>query len=209
MTDRALLLALGGPVLAGYLEDPLVTDITANDNGTCFIYHQREGKQGVAHPGFGRVERFLLAAADAAGKELHANKPRLRCGLMDVHWRIQATIPPAAPQPWMAIRKHPETVFPLEDLVAQGAFTPEQQRCCSKPWRTTSASFSWAGCSAKTTVVNSCLHALRDNRYIAVLIAEDDAEVICPIPDTRRIWGVEDLFGLKDMVEDRCGPCRR
>jgi type IV secretion system protein TrbB len=203
MTDRAKLLALGGPVLAGYLDDPLVTDITANDNGTCFIYHQREGKQAVAHPGFGRVQRFLLAAADAAGKELHGKKPRLQCALMDVHWRIQAAIPPATANPWMAVRKHPETVFPLEDLVAKGAFTLEQHAVLLAALAAQQRIFFMGAVgSAKTTVMNSCLDALRDHPAIAVYIAEDDPEVISSIPDTRRIWAVEELFTLKDMVED-------
>ena len=203
MTDRALLLALGGPVLAGYLDDPLVTDVTANDNGTCFIYHQREGKQWVEHPGFGRLERFLLAAADAAGKELHAQKPRLRCGLMDVHWRIQATIPPATAAPWMAVRKHPAHVFPLEELVAKGAFTPEQHEVLSKSLAQQRRLFFMGGVgSAKTTVVNSCLHAMRDDEHQAVMIMEDDPEIICTIPDHRRIWAVDELFSLKDMVQD-------
>lgn len=203
MTDRALLLTLGGSVLAGYLEDPLVTDITTNDNGTCFIYHQQEGKQWVEHPGFGRVERFLLAAAEAAGKELRPDKPRLRCGLMDVHWRIQATIPPATSNPWMAVRKHPAHVFPLEELVAKGAFTAEQHEVLLKALdHQQRIFFMGAVGSAKTTVLNSCLHALRDHPAIAVYIAEDDPELISSIPDTRRIWAVEELFTLREMVQD-------
>lgn len=203
MADRALLLALGGPILASYLEDPMITDVTTNDNGSCFVYHQREGKQAVAHPGFGRLERFLLAAADAAGKELRADQPRLRCGLLDCHWRIQATIPPATTAPWMALRKHPETVFPLEDLGRQGVFTPEQLDVLLKAIAHRQRLFFMGGVgSAKSTVVNSCLHALRDNRHIAVMIVEDDPELICTIPDARRMWGVEGLFSLKDMVED-------
>ena len=203
MADRDLLLALGGPILAGYLEDPLITDITANDNGTCFIYHQREGKQLVDHPGFGRLERFLLAAADAAGKELRPDKPRLRCGLLDVRWRIQATIPPATTQPWMALRKHPETVFSLEQLTEQGAFTPKQLDVLLTAVREQLRLFFMGGVgSGKTTVANSCLHSMRDNHDIAALVIEDDPEITCPIPDTRRLWGVEGLFTLQDMVED-------
>ena len=203
MADRELLLALGGPVLARYLEDPLVTDITANHNGTCFIYHQQDGKQDVEHPGFGRLERFLLAAAEAAGKELRPDKPRLRCGLQDVHWRIQATIPPATTAPWMALRKHPETVFPLEHLAGQGVFTAEQLEVLHKSLAQHRRLFFMGGVgSAKTTVVNSCLHALREDVHQAVMIMEDDPEIICTIPDHRRIWGVEELFSLKDMVQD-------
>ena len=103
----------------------------------------------------------------------------------------------------MALRKHPEHVFPLDHLATQGVFTAEQLEVLSKSLAQHRRLFFMGGVGvAKTTVVNSCLHAMRDDRHQAVMIMEDDPEIICTIPDHRRIWGVEELFSLKDMVQD-------
>ena len=37
MANRAALLSLAGPTLAGYLDDPAVIEILINPNETCFV----------------------------------------------------------------------------------------------------------------------------------------------------------------------------
>jgi Flp pilus assembly CpaF family ATPase len=55
--------------------------------------------------------------------------------------------------------------------------------------------------SAKTSLLNSCLHYLRTTP-LRVFIAEDDPEILCTIADCARMWAVKGVFGLREMVQD-------
>jgi len=202
MAERAFLLSLAGPVLTPLLEDAQVTDVCCNDNGTAFVRRLGEGKHQVAHPGFAVLDRFLAAIAHEVGAEWRAESPRLSAALEDVGWRIQAARPPATPAPFMALRKHPAHVFPLEALEAQGVLTAQQRTVLAAAAEARKRVVIVGGVgSSKTTLLNSLLHQLRDTPLRVVLL-EDDPEILCQIQDCTRMWRVRGQFGLREMVQD-------
>lgn len=202
MADRALLLSLAGPELAGYLGDPDITDICCNDNGTAFVRRLSQGKQEVAHPGFAALDRFLAAVAHEVGAEWRASSPRLSAALEDLGWRIQAARPPATPAPFLALRKHPQTVFPLETLEAQGVLTSAQGQLLREAVDARKRLIMVGGVgSSKTTVINSLLHYLRESP-LRVCLLEDDPEILCTIRDCTRMWRIKGQYGLREMVQD-------
>mgnify|MGYP003513006033 CR=1 FL=1 len=61
MGDRAVLLSLAGPVLAGYLDDPSVMEVLVNPNGTCFVERFGAGMAASDAPAI-HAEEFASSA---------------------------------------------------------------------------------------------------------------------------------------------------
>lgn len=202
MADREELLSLAGPILGGYLDDPQVTDIAANDNETCFVRRLGQGKKQVVHPGFEVLDGFLGLVAHEVGTAWSSQAPRLSAALEDIGWRLQATRFPACPTNWMALRKHPKHVFPLEQLQDDGILSGAQYDVLTQALRAGKRLVIGGGVgSAKTSLLNSCLHYLRTTTR-RVFIAEDDPEILCTITDRARMWSIKGSFGLREMVQD-------
>lgn len=197
-----MLLSIAGPVLGAYLEDARATDICTNDNGTCFVRYLGAGKQDVAHPGFDVVDTFLRVCAHEVGDDFSSTSPRLSAALEDIGWRIQATRAPACATNWMALRKHPKHVFPLEQLRSDGILAATQYEVLTQALLDGKRLVIGGGVgSAKTSLLNSCLHFLRETKR-RIFIAEDDPEILCTIRDCVRMWRVKGQFGLREMVQD-------
>jgi type IV secretion system protein TrbB len=197
VANRAMLTMLAGPMLTAYLDDPTITDICCNDNGSCFVRVLGQGKQERPHPGFAALDVFLAGIADAAGAEWRDSAPCMSAALEDLGWRIEAAMPPVCPAPWMALRKHPKHVFPLEQLQGDGILTTPQYTVLTQALHDGARIIIGGGVgSAKTSLLNSCLHYLRDTGK-RVFICEDNPEILCTIKDCSRRWGGQ---GLREMV---------
>ena len=145
MTDRTLLLTLGGPVLAAYLEDPLVTDITANDNGTCFSITSVRGSRPWRIPALGASNgsswRRPTRRARSCGRTSRA------CGVgsrMCTGAFKRPFHPPRRPRGWPCA-SIPSTCFRWSSSPARGSLRPSSWRSCTKVWPSTDASSSWGG----------------------------------------------------------------
>jgi|RhiMetdeSRZDD1v2_1073273.scaffolds.fasta_scaffold35554_1 Flp pilus assembly CpaF family ATPase len=202
MADRDALLSLAGPVLGEYLDDTSATDILCNPNGSCFVRYLGQGKQERAHPGFQTLDTFLARIAHEVGAEWLPTEPRLSAALEDIGWRIQAARPPVAPERWMALRKHPKHVFPLERLRDDGILTGQQYAVLTRALLEGLRIVVGGGVgSAKTSLINSFLYFLRET-LLRAFIAEDDPEVICLLKDHTREWRLKGGFGLREIVQD-------
>ena len=181
MADRAELLTLAGPVLRTYLEDPGAIEILVNPNGTCFVERYGQGMQDTAPPRPQDLDTFLAAIADSVHQEWREQSPSLHAALPEAGWRIQACRPPQAPGLTMALRKHPQQIYTLEDYQAKGILTHAQIDVIGMLLKGRARILiSGATGSAKTSLTNACLHALREtNERLALL--EDDPELICTV----------------------------
>lgn len=205
-----MLLGLAGEPLATYLRDGQVTEVMCNDNGTCFLSRLGEGMIEVEHPGWRVLDVFLGAIADASGKEWRVAVPRLGAALSWAGWRVQAGRPPAAPNIFMSLRKHPNHVFPLDDYEAKGILTPRARRIVEDAMVSRKRIIVAGGVgSAKTSLLNALLHAIRDTQD-RVIIAEDDPEIICTVRNCTRNYVVKGQSTLRDVVQDtlRLNPSR-
>lgn len=210
MADRDLLLSLAGPILAGYLQDPHVIEISCNDNGTCFLNRFGEGKTEVAHPGWGFLERFLCLAAHEGGKVWSTLAPRLQLALSNLGWRIQAGRPPISPNLFMSLRKHPERIYTFDDYEAKGILTKEERTIMEEAIQTGQRLIiAGATGSAKTSLVNALLDYIKDTPDRVILV-EDDPEIQCLVRDCTRMNVADGQAKLQELTRDslRLAPTR-
>ena len=161
--DLDLLLSLAGPLLAGYLMAPDTIEVMVNDNGTAFLARFGQGMVEVEHPGFAHLDRFLSAIAHEVGQEWRASAPELSAALEEVGWRIEAGRPPVSPAPFMALRKHPQQIFPLADYEAKGILTTQECAILRKAMQAGLRIVIAGGVgSAKTSLVSALLDSIQD-----------------------------------------------
>jgi P-type conjugative transfer ATPase TrbB len=181
MADRAELLTLAGPILRTYLDDPSAIEILVNPNGTCFVERYGQGMQEETPPAHQDLDTFLAAIADCVQQEWREQCPSLHAALPEAGWRIQACRPPQAPGLTMALRKHPQQIYTLEDYAAKAILTEAQISVLRRLLATRArVLISGATGSAKTSLTNACLHALRETDERLALL-EDDPELICTV----------------------------
>src|SRR5712692_5320711 len=178
------LLAETAGQLLPYLEDPEMMEVMCNPCGRVFVERFGTGIARVADLGAGTLDAFLRCVASMVSAEWRESSPSLHAAFPVLGWRIQAERPPIAPGPMMTLRKHPDRVFPLEDFVAKGILTPQERAILED----TTASgktliISGATGSAKTSLMNALLRALKDSGK-RIFILEDDPELHCAADNT-------------------------
>lgn len=216
MADRDLLLMLAGPILAGYLNDGDVTEVMINDNGTAFLNRYGLGMHEVAHPdsdckpGYSHLDTFLSAIADAVGQAWTAQEPQMSAALEEVGWRIEAGRPPAAPGLYMSLRKHPTQIFPLDDYVAKRILTPKERDIIEGAMHAGKRIVIAGGVgSAKTSLVNALLHAIKATQD-RVILCEDDPELHCEVRNCTRMRVQKGRTTLRELIQRtlRLNPSR-
>jgi type IV secretion system protein TrbB len=181
VADRTVLLSLAGPLLASYLEDPSTIEVLVNPNGTCYVERFGQGMQEAEPIANHDLDTFLAAIANEVQQEWREQSPSLHAALADVGWRIQACRPPQAPGLTMALRKHPQQIYTLDDYLAKGILTGQQGAIVRDlVARRQRLIISGATGSAKTSLTNACLHELRATEE-RLAILEDDPELMCTV----------------------------
>jgi type IV secretion system protein TrbB len=201
MADRDLLLSLAGPLLASYIDHPDTIEVMVNDNHTAFLKRFGVGTVEVEHPGEAILDRFLAAVAhEQPGKAWRETAPELSIALDDIGWRIEAGRPPISPALFMALRKHPAQIFPLEDYVAKGILTPQQSTLLAQAMREKKRLVIGGGVgSAKSSLTNALLDVIRDTDE-RVLIVEDDPELHCAVRNCVRRHVVRGINTMRELV---------
>ena len=138
---------------------------------------------------------------------------------------VQAGRAPISDGPWMVCRKHPRQVFPLDDFEAKGilthhpATTTTRQLVAQPTIRATLEAALFGGYtlivsgavgSAKTSLVNAFLHALRDTQE-RLCVLEDDPELLCDASEVQAVHTSEEpLVTMRDLGKDllRMSPDR-
>lgn len=201
MVDRDALLALGGPVLTGYLNDPAVIEVLVNPNGTCYVERFGVGMLPSEAPGPHDLDRFLAAIAHATQQEWREAHPSLHAALADVGWRIQACRPPQAPGLTLAVRKHPAQAFTLAQYVKEGILTTAQRMHLQEALHSRQRIIvSGATGSAKTSLLGALLQELTTSPERLCLL-EDDPELLCAAPNT--VWfRTREGVSMTQLVKD-------
>jgi type IV secretion system protein TrbB len=201
MAERDMLLSLAGPVLAGYLSDDATIEVMCNDNETCFVTRFGLGTSEAHHPGMAPLDRFLAAVAHEVGTEWSDSSPELSAALDDCGWRIEAGRPPVSSAIFLSLRKHPKQIFTLDDYEAQGILTRQERDILEQAMRTGERILiGGAVGSAKTSLVNALLYAIRDTDR-RTLIIEDDPEIQCLIRNCVRRHVIKGKNTLRDLVQ--------
>jgi type IV secretion system protein VirB11 len=182
------------------LLDPQIREIRCTSAGRVFTIHSEYGKQRQEDYDPQLLDGFLMLIAHEVGGAWKATEPRLHAADPRLGIRIQASRPPVSPASQMTLRKHPNRVFPLKDWVDKGILTAAQKDALERLVLTRQTIvFSGAMGSAKTSLLNACLHALRETDERITLV-EDDPELICEVEDHEVLRVVRALDGQEAVT---------
>ncbi len=181
-----------------YLEEKTVTDIAVPDNGELIVTRFGTGREftGKIVPNY-VAERIIRATSAIIGKPLesYTGFPILEGIIPKYNARITAILRPTTPRPELQIRKPPETIYSLEDYVANGQMTQEQYEviCQAIAERKNIIVAGVTGCG-KTTCTNAIIQKMveftpHDNFYIV----EDVPELQCKANFKHTLWIPKEL----------------
>lgn len=191
LADTAPLLAETAGALLPYLDDPEVMELMANPDERLFVERFGVGIARVEDLDASTLDTFLRCVASLVRAEWRETSPSLHAALPTLGWRIQAERPPIAPGPMMTLRKHPQHVFPLDDFITKGILTVRERGILEEAIATgKTLIISGATGSAKTSLLNALLHALRDSGR-RIFILEDDPELRCDAANTAALHTVD------------------
>ncbi|MBI1208527.1 MAG: P-type conjugative transfer ATPase TrbB [Azospirillum sp.] len=198
-----MLLTAFGPVIASLIEEPLVTDVLLNPDGTLWVGRQGEGLRFTGTTiAAGDADRIVRLVASANGIEAHARNPDFLASLpreVGAGARFKGLLPPLVAAPAFAIRKPAARVFTLADYVAAGIATADQAAVLDAAVRRRLNILVAGGTgSGKTTLANALL-AVVGTQNERVLILEEKEELQCAAADVvalRTVPGVRSLCHL-------------
>lgn len=172
-----------GPVIAGYLSNPAVTDIMLNADGTLWCEEHGKGRRKIGELPTNHAESVIRLLATHMGAEATREHPTVSGVLPGTDARFQGVLPPIVEHPVFSIRKPSEVIYTLEDFVRDEILSlagADALRDAIE--RRVNLLIAGGTGSGKTTLANACLAepAFCGDR---VVIIEDTRELQCSAED--------------------------
>ena len=137
---RMLRTALG-PAIAQFLEDPAIVEVMLNPDGRLWIDRLSQGLSDTGERlNAADGERIVRLVVHHVGAEVHPGSPRISAELPETGERFEGLLPPVVAAPTFAIRKPAVAVFTLNDYVAAGIMTIDQDQRAARRTRQNSRS---------------------------------------------------------------------
>src|SRR6476659_10181596 len=190
---RMLRTALG-PLIAVWLEDPLIVEVMLNPDGRLWVDRLSggladTGERLAAADG----ERIVRLVAHHVGAEVHAACPRVSAELPETGERFEGLLPPVVTAPAFAI-------LTLDDYVAAGIMAGAQAETLRQAVRERRNILVAGGTSTgKTTLTNALLAEVAKTTDRVVLI-EDTRELQCSSPNLVALRTRDGVASLSDLV---------
>lgn len=190
-----------GPQIAAALDDPDVVEIMLNPDGSLWVDRLSSGR---APLGVRMVqtdgERIIRLVASHVGAEVHRARPLLSAELPETGERFEGVLPPAAPAPTFALRKHAVGVIPLERYVAAGTMSAAQAEFLVRAVRERQNILIVGGTSSgKTTLANALLAEIAATGD-RVLVLEDTIELQCVAQDHVPLRTSAGVVSMRELV---------
>lgn len=190
-----------GTDVIGLLDDPAVTEITINSDGTLWVDRVAKGRtfSGI------RVSaddtfRILSIVADAKGESIGEHNPSFDAILPGHGYRFIGTLPPLTPGPSVTIRKKPSRVITLEEYEQAGIITGAQRlRMIDACLRRDNLIIAGGTGSGKTTLANALLQVMCQTGHRIVTI-EDTPELQNSAQDQESMFVVQGLRSMQDCL---------
>jgi len=190
-----------GEDLNAMLEDPAVTEISINSDGSLWVDRVGVGRR---HSGTSvsadDTFRILAIVADAKGEQIGDENPSFDAILPGHGYRFIGTLPPLTPGPSVTIRKKPSRVITLEEYQASGIITQAQgdlliQACLERQ----NLIIAGGTGSGKTTLANALLQVMATTGHRIVTI-EDTPELQNSAEDQESMFVVPGLRSMQDCL---------
>lgn len=175
-----------GPLLCSRLDDPLVTDIMLNQDGTLHEDRIGDGMRMIGRMSEHDALAVINLVAATAGSIVNHKEPIFEGELPIRGARFIAWVKPLVPRPAFSIRLPAIRVYSLADYVSDGIMTPEQaetiETAIEREWNILVSGGTKSG---KSTLVNAILKCLSEvyPRKRACII-EEIIELQCLQPNT-------------------------
>jgi type IV secretion system protein VirB11 len=186
------------------LLDPRVLDITINPDGRLWVDRAGEGRSftGVLMSPHD-VIRAITLIASFIKETAKASTPLLAAELPGSGARVQAILSPVAQGqgPALAIRRHADTVYPLEAWVEAGYLLSHQRdylhRAIEERKNVVIAGGTGSGKTSFTNALLSVIGGLKQR----VFILEDTAELKCTAEDCVVLRTKEGVATFRDLLK--------
>src|ERR1700722_5125212 len=117
-----------GSTLMRMLDDPAVTEISINSDGSLWVDRVGEGRRNSGTVvSADDTFRILSIVADAKGEHIGDENPSFDAIRPGHGYRFIGTLPPLTPGPSVTIRKKPNRVISLEEYREAGIITDAQR----------------------------------------------------------------------------------
>jgi len=190
--------------LMPFLKDKKVFEVYVNPDHKIWVDSLGKGRvyTGKTIPPE-KTKGIILSVAALTNQIVAPNRPVLDADIPKNPYfpkcRFEGNLPNVVPSPTLNIRKHPETIFTLEDYVKQGTLTETQYRVLIDGIRKKKNIIAAGGTkSGKTTFLNAILNEISklDDR---VIIIEDTPELQCTAKDCVQMRATAE-FTMEDCL---------
>jgi type IV secretion system protein TrbB len=190
-----------GETLVALLDNPAVTELSANSDGSIWAEKVGEGRRDTGERvSTSSVARILAIVADAKGEPIGETNPSFDAIIPGHGYRFLGTLPPLTPAPSMTIRKKPDRVITLEEYEQARILTPSQRLsiidACAQRLNLMIAGGTGSG---KTTLANGILQVMASTGHRIITI-EDTPELQNPAPDQETMYTVTGLRTMQDCL---------
>jgi P-type conjugative transfer ATPase TrbB len=190
-----------GVSLMGMLDDPAVTEISINSDGTLWVDRVGQGRRNSGTTvSADDTFRILSIVADAKGELIGDDNPSFDAILPGHGYRFIGTLPPLTPGPSVTIRKKPNRVISLQEYQEAGIITQPQRdllvKACVDRQNLIIAGGTGSG---KTTLANALLQVMATTGHRIVTI-EDTPELQNSAEDQESMFVVPGLRTMQDCL---------
>ena len=192
--------ALG--VIRKYLDDPNVTDIMLNPDGSIWLDLFSEGAIKTAEQlSWEQAEQIIRVVSGMSGKYFDEVNPSVATELIANGERFQGVMPPQSTAPIFTIRKKPIKIFSLSDYFEDHALTEAQYYYLKKAvLARKNILIAGATGSGKTTFANAVLKEVA-TLNVRIAILEDTSELQSSSPNNYKFKTTEQV-NMQRLLKD-------
>lgn len=168
-----------GPLIGGLLNDPAVVEIMLNPDGVLWVERQGSPMERVGTLSATAATSLITGVAGFLDTTITRFNPILECELPIDGSRFQALLPPIVAGPAFTIRRKAARVFRLEEYVAAGTMTLEQQQAIEDAIRARHNILVVGGTgTGKTTLTNAIIAGVSEiDPHSRLVVIEDTNEL--------------------------------